>query len=233
MATLVSLDTLIEVRTKIQRYDDILPGEMIESRNYYSFDILQSVASPSRNKWRLVFDVTYRRFYFLTDINQNVRYVDLSFFDFSCDTPVEICDMNDPLSGNIQNHFIEYSYDTNYALIAYVADALAPYIEKVPEWAIDSLASYPENTICSSVNDSVPNPFNPPITIRYNLPASGFVTLRIYDLSGREIETLVNENQAAGAHEITWAAEGLPSGIYFYKLKSGEYTETQKLILQK
>jgi penicillin V acylase-like amidase (Ntn superfamily) len=191
----------------IENYDPNTDGPAVD----YAFNVLQSVASPTRNKWRLVFDVTNRRFYFLTDINQNVRYVDLSHFDFSCNTPVEICDMNVPLSGNLQDHFTEYSYDTNHALIAYVADALAPYIGEVPEWAIDSLANYPENTICNScsVDNDSPIP------------------------SGREIVKLVNEYQTAGEYEIDLSTKRLPSGIYFYRLKSDEYKETKKLILQK
>ena len=59
------------------------------------------------------------------------------------------------------------------------------------------------------------------------------MTLCIYNLAGRKIETLINENQPAGAHEIDWTAEGLSNGIYFYRLESGEYTETKKIILQK
>jgi penicillin V acylase-like amidase (Ntn superfamily) len=217
----------------IEKYDPNTDGPVVD----YAFNILQSVASPSMNKWRLVFDITNRRFYFLTEKNQNIRYVDLSYFDYSCDAPVQILDMNDALSGNVQNHFTVYNYDTNRALIVFVADALASYIGEQPEWVIDSMANYPENTICISGSvdsaSSITSTSTPLTTIRYDLPSSGFVILRIYNLAGRQIETLVNENQAVGAHEITWRAEGLPSGVYFYILKSGEYTETKKLILQK
>lgn len=78
-----------------------------------------------------------------------------------------------------------------------------------------------------------PNPFNPSTYIRYYLPRSGYVILRIYNIVGQELETLANGFKEAGEHEITWQAKGLPGGIYFYKLQSGEYTETKKLILQK
>jgi penicillin V acylase-like amidase (Ntn superfamily) len=215
----------------IENYDPNTDGPAVN----YAFNVLQSVASPSRNKWRLVFDITNQRFYFLTDRNQNIRYVDLSYFDYSCDTPVKILDMNSSLSGNIQSYFTEYNYDTNHALIAFVAETLAPYIGEQPEWSIDSMANYPENTICnySAVDSNTSIPLNPPTTIRYNIPKSGFVTLRIYNPAGREIEKLVDEYQIAEEHEIDWTAESLSSGIYFYKLKSGEYMETKKLILQR
>ena len=84
-----------------------------------------------------------------------------------------------------------------------------------------------------ALNQNYPNPFNPSTTIRYHLPKSVFVTLRIYNLAGQEIETLVNGLQGAGEHEIIWQPKGLPSGIYFYRIQADDFTETIKLILQK
>jgi photosystem II stability/assembly factor-like uncharacterized protein len=83
-----------------------------------------------------------------------------------------------------------------------------------------------------------PNPFNPSTKIKYSIPASlnpskggTFVTLRIYDLLGREIETLVNEEKQAGTYEVTWSATELPSGVYFYQIKTGNFIETKKMVL--
>ncbi|MBD3290712.1 T9SS type A sorting domain-containing protein [candidate division KSB1 bacterium] len=78
-----------------------------------------------------------------------------------------------------------------------------------------------------------PNPFNPSTNIRYNLHESNNVKLQIFSLSGQMIETLIDGFQEAGAHKITWRPKGLASGIYFYKLRVGEFLETKKLILQK
>jgi hypothetical protein len=78
-----------------------------------------------------------------------------------------------------------------------------------------------------------PNPFNPASTIKFQTPALSFVTLKVYDVLGNEIETLVNEEKQIGTYEITWYAEGLPSGIYFYRLKAGSYVETKKMVLMK
>jgi len=78
-----------------------------------------------------------------------------------------------------------------------------------------------------------PNPFNPSTTIRYSLPQSSFVTLKIYNLLGKEIESLVSGQKPAGEYEIHWTTKDLPSGIYLYRLKAGEYIETRKFILQK
>jgi hypothetical protein len=77
------------------------------------------------------------------------------------------------------------------------------------------------------------NPFNPTTTIRYALPSSANVKLSVYDLLGREIATLVNEEQSAGWKEVKWNAVNVSSGIYFYKLQAGEFQETKRMILMK
>jgi len=78
-----------------------------------------------------------------------------------------------------------------------------------------------------------PNPFNPSTLIRYQLPASAFVVLKVFDVLGREIETLINEHQNAGNHSVQFNASSLPSGIYFYRLEAGINHETKKLLLLK
>lgn len=77
-----------------------------------------------------------------------------------------------------------------------------------------------------------PNPFNPSTTIKYNLLNSNDVILKIYNLAGQELETLVNRYQSAGEHQITWQPKGLTSGIYLYRLQAGEYSGARKLIIQ-
>ncbi|MBN2009078.1 T9SS type A sorting domain-containing protein [candidate division KSB1 bacterium] len=78
-----------------------------------------------------------------------------------------------------------------------------------------------------------PNPFNPATKIKYNLAKSNHVILKIYNLAGQELETLINEFQSTGEHEITWHANQLPSGLYFYRIQAGTLSQTRKLILQK
>jgi hypothetical protein len=78
-----------------------------------------------------------------------------------------------------------------------------------------------------------PNPFNPSTMINYQLPKRSFVSLKIYDLLGKEVTTLVSANQSAGAHNIIWNATGVPSGIYYYRLSVDSFIDTKKLILLK
>jgi hypothetical protein len=78
-----------------------------------------------------------------------------------------------------------------------------------------------------------PNPFNPSTTINYELAAGAFVTLKVYDVLGREVLVLVSEHQSAGSHSVACSAGNLPSGMYFYRLHAGPYTQTKKLMVLK
>ena len=84
-----------------------------------------------------------------------------------------------------------------------------------------------------SLSQNHPNPFNPMTTISYTLLHSGDVTLIIYNLLGKEIARLVDGFQQAGEHNIAWNATNISSGIYFYRLHSGDFTETKKMVLLK
>ncbi|MFA5404675.1 MAG: YCF48-related protein [Ignavibacteria bacterium] len=83
------------------------------------------------------------------------------------------------------------------------------------------------------LSQNYPNPFNPVTKIKYGLPKQSYVTLKIYDLLGRELKTLVNEQTQAGEYIVDFDGSDLSSGTYFYKLEAGSYTETRKLLLIK
>jgi hypothetical protein len=84
-----------------------------------------------------------------------------------------------------------------------------------------------------SLNQNYPNPFNPMTTISFGIPEAAFVTLKVYDLLGNEIATLVNENVQAGTHQISFDASKIPSGVYLYKIQAGNFILTKKMILMK
>jgi hypothetical protein len=83
------------------------------------------------------------------------------------------------------------------------------------------------------LQQNYPNPFNPSTTFKYSIAKQSSVLIRIYDLIGNEIETLVNEEKPVGTYELTWNANNLPSGVYFYQLQAGDFVETKKMILMK
>jgi N-acetylneuraminic acid mutarotase len=105
-------------------------------------------------------------------------------------------------------------------------DPLNPYLD------VEELCLY-KNPAKFILFQNYPNPFNPSTTIRYTIPKASEVTLAIYDLLGREIETLVNKTQTQGEYSVIWNGQGYPSGIYICQLNAGDFTETRKLVLQK
>jgi hypothetical protein len=84
-----------------------------------------------------------------------------------------------------------------------------------------------------SLSQNYPNPFNPSTKINFSIPKSGFVDMRVYDILGKEVKTLVNENLNAGEYEIEFDASGLTSGLYFYKMQTSEFISVKKMTLIK
>jgi len=84
-----------------------------------------------------------------------------------------------------------------------------------------------------SLEQNYPNPFNPSTNIQYGVSNRQFVSLKIYDLLGKEIATLVNEEKPTGTYEVEWNASNIPSGVYFYQLKTEGFIDTKKMLLMK
>jgi hypothetical protein len=84
-----------------------------------------------------------------------------------------------------------------------------------------------------SLDQNYPNPFNPSTTIRYSLPENAMVSLKVYDVIGREVARLVNSEMKAGLHEVHFDASRLSSGLYFYQLSTDKFVQTKKMMLIK
>lgn len=84
-----------------------------------------------------------------------------------------------------------------------------------------------------SLHQNYPNPFNPVTNIKFSLPEAGFVKLAVYDVTGREVAQLVNQNLSAGTFNYDFDASGLSSGIYFYRISTGDFTDVKKMMLVK
>lgn len=117
---------------------------------------------------------------------------------------------------DVQAHFSPYSNEVSTITVPY--KILSPVTNK------DNF----ENKI-----QNYPNPFNPSTKISYSIKEDGLVLLKVYDVLGKEIATLVNENKPAGSYEIVFNASQLPSGLYIYKIQSGDFTEVKKMLLTK
>ena len=149
--------------------------------------------------------------YFLSDTNLHLSGTSLSDPRLR-GTPVSM--VSDDIDGNQRN-------------------SLYPTMGADEDELTGILNSATNNTYSFSLSQNYPNPFNPSTQIIYEIPVKGFISLNVFDISGKNILSLVNENQEAGTYSVTFKAENLSSGTYFYKLTFGDFTETKKMFLIK
>jgi endo-1,4-beta-xylanase len=107
---------------------------------------------------------------------------------------------------------------------------LAQFVKDNPMGVEETASTLPSSY---ELGQNFPNPFNPATTIRYNISKASKVELRVFDLLGREVQNLVNTAQPPGQYSVTFNALDLASGVYFYRLTAGTFTETKKLMLLK
>lgn len=88
-----------------------------------------------------------------------------------------------------------------------------------------------ERPLQSALWQNYPNPFNPSTNIKFQIAHSNFVSLRVFDLLGRDVATLVNEVKQPGSYEVSWDVSGVPSGVYFYRLRAGSFTDTRRMMV--
>ena len=98
---------------------------------------------------------------------------------------------------------------------------------------INSITNSNQSEFKFILAQNYPNPFNPSTTINYQIPSAGLVTIKIYDVLGREIETLVNEEKGVGRYKVEFNGSNLASGLYFYRITSNNYSDTKKMVLVK
>lgn len=153
------------------------------------------------------------------------------FYDFYNNTPQPIKAENNfwgtMIVDSVEAHIVHRQDDTAYGLVDYL-----------PLWTpvgVTQTGSEVPNSFL--LQNAYPNPFNPSTTIRFSIPESGSTqvnaSLKVYDISGRLVSVLLNSRIGAGNYEVNFNASGLASGLYFYTLSAGKYSETKKMILIK
>jgi hypothetical protein len=121
-----------------------------------------------------------------------------------------------------KTHNITYSASTNSA-VAWFVEFYKPIKNNNKSISITHFKLY----------QNYPNPYNPTTTISFDLPKSSFVRLKIYDIQGKIVSILLNKRVDSGSHSITFNSNGLPSGVYFYRLKTAEFSDIRRMLLLK
>lgn len=140
--------------------------------------------------------------------------------------PLEDADPEEPVTIEL--------FDDNAVTV--IADSIA--VEEIEDSTFNVVVTGVEKTKAPTPTayelfTNYPNPFNPSTTISYAIPEAGYVSLKVYDTTGRLVETLVSSHKPAGRYEVSFNAEGLPSGTYLYRLTAGSYSASGKMMLLK
>ena len=127
------------------------------------------------------------------------------------------------LDTNIEGEYTLLDVWNNEEVLGKVFDSNVESISFGEELVINDYALLP----------NYPNPFNPSTQISYQLPTNGFVSLKVYDIKGSEVKTLVSKAQPMGKYTVNFDASSLSSGVYFYKLTCGSFAKSMKMLLIK
>lgn len=227
---------------KVAKYYPLL----ISAGNYLSF-MLQGVNNDANVKIQILYDIDNNGKYNEDkDIILLSKPLSLNFSGWK-EVKIKIDEENFSIVSKFNDDFsvteeeaigIEFEYETGKD---YKDSKFITGIALISEIQSKDSFTQKENDTNTSLNDKAsyfdaknyPNPFNPTTTISFTLQESSYVKLTVYDRLGREVKTLVDENRNAGTHTTEFNASGLPSGIYFYRIKTDSRTEVRKMILAK
>ena len=142
-----------------------------------------------------------------------------------------------PCMGSVYIEITAEGYDTLVTNMVVSGDSLHNFymIERENQLSVNSNVEVPNQLI---LHHNYPNPFNPVTTLRYDLPEDAMVSITIYDMMGRIVKTMVNDDQTAGHKSIQWNAtnnvgQPVSAGLYLYTIEAGEFRQTKKMVLLK
>ena len=140
--------------------------------------------------------------------------------------------------GNDGKHYNQdINLQPNTAVDTSVANALfyaSDHLPVIASFTFDPIVSVSNPSVLPSsysLSQNHPNPFNPSTELEYRVPAYGQVTLKVFDILGHEIASLVDDMRAPGTYRVSWDASGMPSGVYFYRMTAGSFVSTRKMVL--
>jgi len=195
----------------------------------------QWVFNPNHPKYNNTYEISFVDTFWNLSFTINQTQTNTVFFTMPIELEIEFIDGTDTLI-TIWNDENNQTFDFAFAKEPTETrfDPNNNIVLKMANTVLVSIDQDAGNTIeYYSLNQNYPNPFNPATKITFQIPELSFVSIKVYDVLGNEITTLVNEEKPAGSYEIEFDATGLPSGIYFYKLQTDGYVEIRKMLLLK
>jgi hypothetical protein len=213
----------------------IMNGFTIKMQNYN----LSTLTGFVQSGWTTVYTGTY------TVANTGVQYIDLQtpfYFDGVSNLLVEVCFDNTSYTASStvlataapnMTWMQQLDNSAGCSMTAGSVQANRPNLCLKMNLSVSSISGNPDVPGKFSLSQNYPNPFNPTTKIEYGIPKSGLVTIRIFDVLGRAVSTLVNEHKNPGYYSIDFNASDLSSGVYYYKLESGSFTDVKRLTIIK
>ena len=215
---------------------------------------LTPINKISNSLFKLVFNVDhkYSRFFDSSTPNNGINFIDsvfmLSYYSYSDSIINNESITADNIQGTdkyiiaakLDTMLLERGFIFNYKISA-KDKGIIPEYSNLPDTGFFN-CSWDENTSINEIEktkmyfkleQNYPNPFNPTTTISYSIPKKSFVTIKVYNLLGKEIAVLVNEEKLKGDYKIKFNVVPFSSGVYFYKMTAGNFTHTKKLIILK
>jgi hypothetical protein len=194
-------------------------------------DMLQPYTPPFDTKRYTI----YRAY---AQINEGVpiNYTAIATENFNASYPPVWTDFNAAVECNEQSApeydvFYKVQAIDNTNLTSCLSDYVSTQVLKIQEG--DNFGRTPDNPKSYSLSQNYPNPFNPITTIKYEIPKDQFVTIKIYDILGREMLTLVNEFKKSGYYTVMFNGNNFASGVYFYRIVAGEFNSVKRMVLIK
>jgi Secretion system C-terminal sorting domain len=186
-----------------------------------SFSAAQS-GSTIQLKWNTATEINNRGFEIEKQVKKNNEYGDWFSIGFK-------------EGKGTSSQPVSYFYEDNN--IDYSASSVRYRLKQIDYEGTSEYSNIVEVNNISPTNyaltQNYPNPFNPSTTIKYSIPQDNFVSLKVFNVIGKEVATLVNKEMKTGTFTVNWNAGNLPSGVYFYKLSSGNFSEIRKMVLLK
>jgi len=242
-----------------ERFDHyLLSNWKLELRDLYFYDNNRNNTENIRQEWNSTDSVWINDYRYLYEYDLNNVLLSIVYQDWQQDSlnwknvwrETYTYTPQNQIATMLKETWTQETGWTNYVFRTYFYDANYNWTEKLTQlwdganWKnyYRHIATWLEPVNVQEINPTLesyhlynnyPNPFNPTTNIGFRIADFGFVSLKVYDVLGNEVATLVNEERSTGEYVIEFDGKGLPSGIYFYSLRAGTFSETKKMILLK